>query len=306
MSEQTPMIYKDPDSLLKMTLMDGQMLVRMCRVTRAAQEAADIHQASDVAASAMGRLLAAGGLMSADLEEEGHSITLIVDGDGPGGRLTLVARPQKLKVTVEQPQVDLALRVDGRQDVAGFIGSTGKLSVVRDLGQGEPHIGISKLVSGELGMDFAEYFTMSEQRPSLVALGCLNQAGKVLSAGGILIQAMPGCDIRTIEQVELREPFFRGISREIYDRSLMELAEAWFEGLNPAFLGETPLRLQCDCSQERMEMALQALGVEELREIVAAQEDTEMLCHFCRRRHLVPPARVQEMLSRKEGRDAAD
>ena len=299
MNEQVPMIFQDPDSLLRMTLMRGQMRVTMCRVTRAAQEAADIHQASDVAISAMGRLLAAGGLMTADLEEERQSITLIVDGDGPGGRMTLVGRQGQLKVTVDQPQVDLSLRADGKQDVAGFVGREGKLSVVKDMGKGEPHIGISRLVTGELGQDFAEYFTMSEQRPSLVALGCLNQAGKVLSCGGILIQAMPDCDIRTIEQIELREPFFRGISREIYDRSLRELAEAWFEGLEPAFISDTPLKLQCDCSLERMEMALKALGRDELQEIAASDEDTEMLCHFCRSRHLITPERVRQLLAEK-------
>ena len=301
MIENMPTVFKDDDSLLRMTLMGGQMRVSMCRVTRATQQAADIHKASDVATSAMGRLLAAGGLMTADLEEPAHSITLIVDGNGAGGRMTLVARPQTLKVTVDQPQVDLPLNAYGRQDVTGFVGREGKLSVVRDIGKGEPHIGISRLVTGELGQDFAEYFTMSEQRPSLVALGCLNQAGKVLSCGGILIQAMPDCDIRTIEQIELREPFFRGISREIYDRSLRELAEGWFEGLEPVFLEETPLRLQCDCSLERMEMALKALSREELQEIAEEGKDTEMLCHFCRSRHLITPGRVRALLEEKEG-----
>lgn len=302
------LIYKDPDGLLRLSLEGGQARAILCRVTRAAQQAADIHGASDVATAAMGRLLAAGGLMSVDLEEPEHSLTLVVAGDGPGGRMTLVARPGALKITVDEPQVDLPVRSDGKQDVSGFLGTHGKLSVIRDSGKGEPHIGISNLVSGELGQDFAEYFAMSEQTPSLVALGCLNQDGQVLSAGGILIQALPGCEERLIDQLELREPFFRGISREIYDRSLRQLAEQWFEGLDPVILDESPLVLRCDCSREKMERALVALGRKELTEIAQSQEDTELVCHFCRTRHLFSPARIGELLAgklREEGHDAA-
>lgn len=299
------LIYPDQDSLLRFTLAGGEARVFMCRVTRAAQQAADIHQASDVAAAAMGRLLAAGGLMSGSLEEEDESLTLTVSGDGPAGRMTLVARPGRLKITVDHPQVDLVLRADGRQDVSGYLGRTGKLTVIRDSGRGEPHVGISDLVSGELGQDFAQYFAMSEQTATLVALGCLNQQGKVLSAGGILIQALPGCGEQTISQLEIREPFFRGISREIYDRSLKELADGWFEGLSPEGMAETPLLLRCDCSRERMERALIALGAAELQQIAENREDTEMVCHFCRARHSFSPKRIGELLASARGKEGA-
>lgn len=291
------LIYQDADSLLRFTLAGGEARVFMCRVTRAAQQAADIHGASDVAAAAMGRLLAMGGLMTGSLEEEEESLTLMVSGDGPSGRMTLVARPEKLKITVDQPQIDLPLRADGKQDVSGYLGKAGKLTVIRDSGRGEPHIGISNLVSGELGQDFAEYFAMSEQTATLVALGCLNQQGKVLSAGGILIQALPGCSEQVISQLELREPFFRGISREIYDRSLVQLAQGWFDGLEPQGMLEVPLHLQCDCSRERMERALIALGEAELRQIAQSQEDTQMVCHFCRSQHSFSPERIAELLA---------
>ena len=296
------LIYHEPDTLLRMSLMDGQARVFFCRTTRMTQQAADIHMASDVAASAMGRMLSAGAMLSAMIKEEQGSVTISTRGDGLGGRLTVVGRGGTLKIAVDNPQADLPLNKQGKQDVGGFVGRKGQLTVIKDMGKGEPYIGISNLVSGELGLDFAEYFTMSEQTPSLVALGCLNQNGVVLSAGGILIQAMPGCEQSVIDQLELREPFFAGVSRELYDMGLEELARNWFDGLDMRILSSEPLTLQCDCSLRRMESALQALQLAELREIAQSDEDTVMTCHFCRNAHHITPGRVRQLLEEKEAR----
>jgi len=291
------LIFHEADALLRMTLMGGQARVLLCRTTRLTQQAADIHQASDAATAAMGRLLSAAAMLSCMIKEERGSVTVTVSGDGAGGRLTVVGRGGQLKIAVENPQAELTAGEDGRQDVAGFVGRHGKLTVIKDMGQGEPYIGITNLVSGELGMDFAEYFTMSEQTPSLVALGCLNQSGTVLSAGGILIQAMPGCEMSVIEELERREPFFRGISRELYDRSLRELAEFWFQDMQLEVLAEDPLTLKCDCSRERMAAALRSLGAEDRADIASSGEDTVMACHFCRNEHRFTPDEVRALFA---------
>lgn len=303
MSDRDQLIYKDPDSVLRLSLMGGEARVTLCRATRATQQAVDIHAASDVAAAAIGRLLAASAMMAALMDGDDDTLTLAVAGDGPAGRLTVVARGEDLKIALDRPQAELPPRPDGRQDVAGYIGRHGRLSVVRDTGEGEPHVGISDLVSGELGEDFAEYYAQSEQTPSLVALGCLAQQGVVLSAGGILIQALPGCSERTLDQLELREPFFAGISREIYDRSLGELAALWFDGMEMEVLEEKGLRLRCDCSRDKMEKALIALGRADLEEIASTGEDTVMTCHFCRAQHSFSPQRLRELLDAREGED---
>ncbi len=275
-------IYKDPDSLLRFTLKNGQARVLMARTTRAAQKAADIHQASDTAIAAMGRMLPICGMMGGLIKEEAGRLTVTIAGNGAGGRMTCGVQAGKLKISVENPQVELPLTPDDRLDVAGFVGSAGQLVVVKDYDKGEPFVSISHLVSGELGEDFAQYFTASEQVPSLVALGCLNQDGIVLSSGGILIQAMPDCSDKVITELENRIPFFANISREIYDRSLRQLAEAWFEDFEPEFLGEESLELKCDCSREKMRRALVSLGREDLQEIHDAGEPAVLTCHFCR------------------------
>ncbi|MDI9520188.1 MAG: Hsp33 family molecular chaperone HslO [Bacillota bacterium] len=293
-------IFKDPDSLLRFTLKDGQARVLMVRTTRAAQGAADIHQASDTCIAAMGRVLPICAMMGGLIKEEAGRLTVTIDGDGAGGRITCGVQANKLKISVENPQAELPMTPDDRLDVAGFVGSKGQIVVVKDYDKGEPFASVSRLVSGELGEDFAHYFTVSEQVPSLVALGCLNQDGVVLSSGGILIQAMPGCTDQVITDLENRIPFFANISREIYDRSLRQLAEAWFQDFDPLFLGEEPIELKCDCSREKMRRALVALGKEELEEIRDANEPAVLTCHFCRAQRSFDTEEISEIL--KENR----
>ncbi len=284
------------DAMLRYILRGGQARVFFCRTTQMTQQAADTHLASDVATAAMGRFLAGAAVLGA-MEKEGQtSLTVTADGGGAGGKMTTVVRGNDLKITVDNPQAELPT-LHGRQDVAGFVGTPGRLTVVRDFGAGEPYIGISALTTGELGDDFAHYFTVSEQAPSLVALGCLNQDGVVLSAGGIVIQAMPGCTDNTLTELENRTPFFAGISRELYDRSIDELAQAWFKGMELDLLSREPLRLVCDCSRDKMRAALISLGKEELNAIVQEGNETKMTCHFCRSRHTFDVDEVKDMLA---------
>lgn len=295
----TPLIYPDKDSLLRLMLRGGEARVLMARTTRMAQEAADIHQASDTATAAMGRVLPVCAMMGALIKEEEGRLTVTIAGNGAGGRITCGVQNNRLKIAVTNPQADLPKTPDDRYDVAGFIGREGQLVVVKDFQGGEPFSSISHLVSGELGEDFAHYFTVSEQVPSLVSLGCLNQDGVVLSSGGILIQAMPGCPDSTITDLENRIPFYANISREIYDRGLMQLAASWFSDFDYEVLGEEPLLLRCDCSREKMRRALAALGREDLQEMANQAEPVEITCHFCRKERSFPQEEIRALL--KEG-----
>ena len=294
------LIHQDKDSLLRLMLNDGEVRVMMVRATRMTQEAANIHQASDTATAAIGRVLPVCAMMGGLIKEEEGRLTVSISGDGAGGRITCGVQNNRLKIAVENPQAELPKLQDDRFDVAGFIGREGQIVVVKDFKGGEPFSSICRLVSGELGEDFAHYFTVSEQVPSLVALGCLNQDGVVLSAGGILIQAMPGCSNKTIAELELRIPFYANISREIYDRSLMQLATAWFADFEPTFLGEEEIVLQCDCSREKMRRALAALGEEDLKDMLHAGEPAQLTCHFCRTERSFTPDDISAILKENQ------
>ena len=77
--------------LLRLTLMGGQARVFICDTTELAQQARDIHNASNTCSAAMGRMLAATAIMGANLKSEGDRITATINGGG------LLARSARLQ-----------------------------------------------------------------------------------------------------------------------------------------------------------------------------------------------------------------
>ncbi len=290
------------DELIRLSLMDGQVRVMMLETTQMCQRAADIHHSTPVCTAAMGRLMTATSMLGVMMKGENESVTVTVKGGGPMGTIVAVANHGDLKVCADNPQVELPLREDGKLNVGAAVGNDGRISVVKDLGLKEPYIGQSELVSGELAVDFAHYFTISEQTPSLVALGVLVNGDVVLKAGGLLIQAMPGCEDSTIDQLELRSPMFADISREMTFADKETLIEDWFRGMNPVLLEREPLRYHCACSRHRMEKALISLGRKELNTLIAEGTGAELGCHFCHSQYAFTTEDLQELLE-KASRD---
>ena len=286
------------DEMLRLSLMGGQARVMMCETTAMCQQAADLHASTPVCTAAMGRLMTATAFLGVMMKGDNESVTVTVKGGGPMGTLVAVANHGDLKVCADNPPVELPLREDGKLDVGGAVGHSGRMSVVKDLGLREPYIGQCELVSGEMGMDFANYFTVSEQQPSLVSVGVLVNGDVVLKAGGLLIQPLPGCEESVLEQLELRSPMFASISREMTYAPKEQLIEDWFRGLEPELLERTPLRYRCGCSRERMEKALISLGRKELQTLIDEDKGAELGCHFCHSRYAFTTDELKDLLQR--------
>ena len=289
---------KQADELLQIDLGDGQARVMLCSTTETVQTCADIHGTSAVCTAALGRLLTGAAMMGIMMKGDEESVTVTMKGDGPMGTLMAVADHGDVRGYADDPTVKMPPRADGKLDVGGAVGHSGRMTVIRDLGNGKQYIGQSEIVSGEIAMDFANYFTVSEQKPSLVALGVRVHEGLVLQAGGILIQPLPGCPEEMIDQLELRSPMFADISRELTFDTLEHLAEDWFRGLNPQILERTPIRYRCTCSRERMEKALISLGRKDLQSLIDEGEGAEMSCHFCHRKHFFTTEQLRDMLEK--------
>ena len=75
--------------MLRLTLMGGQVRVFICDTTELAQQARDIHNASNTCSAAMGRMLAATAIMGANLNRADRASRAGRHGEGdhrtPGG-----------------------------------------------------------------------------------------------------------------------------------------------------------------------------------------------------------------------------
>ena len=282
--------------LLRGILRGGEARFLLCDTTALTQQARDIHYASNTCTAAMGRLLTGTAMMGSNLESEGDRLTVTIKGGGPAGTLCAVAVPDGcVKVTIDHPEVELPLREDGKLNVGGAVGKDGQLSVMRSYGFGEPYMGRVALVSGEIAQDFAQYFVESEQVPSLCALG-VRIRENVEAAGGILIQAMPNCSDKLLDDLDIRTELFSAISQLLEEMTLEEIVENCFRGLEPEILEDSPLALCCDCSLNYVEKVLLSMGKEELKNMIEEQGSCEVCCHFCRKKYFFDRAHLERLL----------
>ena len=285
------------DQLFTLTLLNGEVRVFICDTTRLVDKARRTHMMSRTATAALGRLLSVGVMMGAMLKTGGDSVTLTIKGDGPLGQLVAVARPDgTIKGYVVSPEVELPLNARGKLDVGGAIGRNGQMTVIRDMGLREPYVGQVNLVSGEIGEDFAYYFTTSEQAPSLVSVG-VRVKDHVTASGGMIIQPMPGCQEAALLLLEMRAPDYSDLSAAI-ERGvgLDALCEEYFEGLQPKVLARQTPEYRCDCSRSRIERALVTLGKDEIEDMIKEQGGAQMTCHFCKHEYELTAAELRALI----------
>ena len=181
-------------------------------------------------------------------------------------------------------EIELPLRADGKLDVSGYVGTTGKLTLIRDLGLKEPYVGMCNLISGEIAEDFAQYFTASEQQPSIVYLGVHENAsdGYVTGAGGLLIQTMPNCPDEAIERVMRIAERIPSLGTRLADgEDLENILNNLFDDLDAAYTNRFAPAFSCDCSRERLERALISIGKKELKDLIEQDGKAELTCQFC-------------------------
>ena len=289
--------------LLRLTLMGGQARVFICDTTEMAQQARDIHNASNTCSAAMGRMLAATAIMGANLKSEGDRITATINGGGPAGPFCAIAGPDgTVKVTIEHPEVELPLKENGKLNVGGALGKDGQLTVMRSFGFGEPYVGRVALVSGEIAEDITNYFAVSEQTPSVCALGVLvNPDLTVQCAGGFLIQLLPGCPEETISAIETAIDSIPPVTTMLAQGlTVDEIAAKAMGTLKIDKLDEYPIAYRCNCNRERVETALLTAGEEELRQMIDAGEDIQVECHFCDKTYSFTPEQLNDLLKKSK------
>lgn len=290
--------------LIRCISADGLLTCMAADMTDAAEEARTIHGTSKVCSAALGRLLTAASFMGAALKGKDDSVTLRMNGGGPAGSVLAVSDAEgNVRGYVTHPSADLPLRADGKLDVGGIIGTDGTLTVNKDLGLKDPYIGSVPLVSGEVAEDVTSYYAISEQVPTVCALGVLvdPDTGRVLKAGGFLIQLLPTADDTTIDAVEEGLQGLPSVTAMLADGLTPEdICRKVLPKFDMEVLDRTQTAYKCNCTRERVERALISLGKEELLKM-AEDEETAVNCTFCHRIYRFKPAEIRKLAADSSG-----
>lgn len=193
--------------------------------------------------------------------------------------------------------MEIPLNQFGKLDVAGAVGKNGSLFVMRDFGYGEPYIGQTPIVSGEIAEDIAHYYALSEQVPTVCALGVLVDRNlTVLKAGGFLAQLLPGANDDMIDRLESNVLALDSVTSMLQEGlSAADIATKVLAGMDPKILSSEPVAYRCNCTRERVEKALISVGREDLMNM-AKDPVTEVDCHFCNKKYRFNPQELMALI----------
>ncbi|MCR4634561.1 MAG: Hsp33 family molecular chaperone HslO [Erysipelotrichaceae bacterium] len=251
-------------------LFDSKEMVETARTT---------HRLWPTSCAALGRTLAVTALMGLMQKDDNETVTVTINGGGPIGTILCVADSSgEVKGFCGDPQIYMTYEGTHKLAVGKAVGTNGYLKVTKNLKLKQNYTSQVDLQSGEIGDDFAYYFMISEQVPTIVSVGVLvDTDDTVRSSGAMIIELLPGHtenDIRYLEGLHLK-PISSVFEK---DNDLHRYLHELFP--DAQILEERYVRYHCDCSRERFMASLLTLPKADLEEI-AEGDHIDIKCEFC-------------------------
>ena len=257
----------------------------MLDTTEMVNKAIKIHNLTPLTAAALGRTLTVSTFMASNLKNDGDKLSVVVAGDGVGGKITVCGNGNLcMRGVIDNPEATLPLRADGKLDVGGCVGRNGRITVTKSMGLKEPYSGSSKLVTGEIAEDFTAYYAYSEQMPTAIALGVkIGKTGKCVGAGGVIIQALPFATEEDLVKAENIMKNFSNISTLIEEKGA--------EGVLKEYFGDIDYReynpeYKCLCNRNYVKGILTSLGEKEVNDIIEKEGSVKVSCQFCNKEYV--------------------
>lgn len=319
------------DYIVRGTAADDSIRVFAAVTTDMVQKACDVHHTTNVATAALGRTMTGAALMGSMLKNAEDVLTVQISGSGPLKGITATAKTDEngavsVKGYCLNPGADLPLKPNGKLDVGGAVGS-GYLTVIKDMGLKEPFAGQTELVSGEIAEDLTYYFATSEQVPSAVALGVLMapEGGKVLCAGGLIVQLMPFASNEVIDAMEKRisamEPITTLLAKGMTPEQIIEglfgtsdfaidshvisqeryIGDAFiFMGMDARINEKTETAFVCDCCRDKVARAIMSIDEKDISDMIRDAKPVSVNCHFCNTDYTFSIEELKEILAKKK------
>ncbi len=288
------------DQLVKAIAHSGNIRIFVSTTTNLVEEARQRHDCWPTSAAALGRVLSVATMMGGMLKSSHEKITIQINGGGSIGTILVDAYSDgTVRGFVGDPHIHLVYNDTNKLAVGTAVGKEGYLRVIKDISLKNDFTGTVALVSGEIGEDFAYYFTVSEQTPTALSVGVLvEEDNHVSAAGGVLIQLMPSATEEDIVACEKVISSLRPVSELVSENmDAQMIAKSLFEDIE--ILSVEDLAFKCDCNKDRMQDALMTLDVKDLKEMKQEDHGCEVSCQYCNTQFWFDEATLDEIIQSK-------
>ena len=285
------------DYLVKALAYEGFVRAYAVNATETIAEAQRRHDTWNTSSAALGRTMIWALMLGTTLKGE-DKMTVKIEGNGPAGAIVVDSNGKgEVKGYIKNPHISLPLNEVGKIAVRGAVGTEGMFTVIKDLGLKEPFSGQTPIVSGEIGEDFTYYLAVSEQIPSAVGVSVLvDTDDSIKTAGGFMIQIMPGASDEIIDQIEARLKETARISTLLDEgQTPEEILQKLLATDDVEFLETMSVQFKCDCSKEKFASAIITLGAEQIQELIDQDHGAEAVCAFCNNKYEYSEADLYEL-----------
>lgn len=188
---------------------------------------------------------------------------------------------------------------DSKKGEPFSLGSAARLQIARTLHNGTLHQGVVEApAEGGIPGALMGYMQSSEQVVSTIAVGVHEEDGKIVAAGGYIVQLMPELGEGPLAIMTERLRHFDSIEKLLAsgDAEPSKLMKELLYGMPFAEVGDAKVHFGCNCSRERILATLSTLPRADVQELLASGAPVEMTCDYCHTRYVVEPAVLRGLI----------
>ncbi len=287
---------------------NGEIKVTACTVRNLVNDVMIMQSLTATPADALARSMICGLLLSNGMQAE-QTFQITMACDGPIRSVVAIA--------------------DGVGQVRGFVGNPGlgNMHISEAMGKGTvqivkmhpdwptPYNGVTAIEHGDVDRDIGIYLASSEQRSCALAAASTYNGILCTSAGGYIVEQLPGCTPETSAKVE--ENLGKLLDMDgtnslpggilLDGGSPLDICKIVLSDLDLKPLQQIAPKVSSDCcSEERLFRAIRLLPREEVDNIIETQEKIEARCDFCGKVYRMSPEDVEEKFAQATGDPALD
>lgn len=276
------------NKLFKALIYNNEVSLSVLDTTQMVNDAIKVHALHEGAAKTLGGLLTAAAYMAGCLKSESGSISLTIKGGNDSGTVSVSA----------DKQLHIRGYIDDEYD--GRL-KGGTLAVIKEDGLFRPFIGTCELVGDDVSENLMNYFQKSEQIDTAVAIGVKIKDGKCISAGGVIMQLLPGTAFENMERAEERMQAFVNVADVVEKYGADGIIKEFFkEELQEGNVYEYFPEYKCNCSREKTKRIMISLGREEVDKIIKEEGEVKVHCHYCNTDYIFKQQDIDEIFTHEE------
>lgn len=285
------------DRLVNIISKDGNLRVSFIKNSKTSIDAQQKHELDYISSTYLAQLLAVNAMIASFLKGEER---VSIDISSNNYLKKLYSESNQVGEIRGYAIVNNDIQIDNLTSLDEIL-SDGFLSVTRILyNNNEPTKGIIQVKSQTIDKILEDYFTQSEQIPSKLILDVLSDdEGNIIHSGGVLIQALPGADMKLV--MELYNYILSKDKITDYfmlEKTLTELLDI-FIPFEYDIIKNRQIDFFCRCSKEKFVNTLRSLSLVDLKEMHQLNQN-ELRCHYCNSAYYIEEIDFQNLIDEKQ------